>query len=249
MIAWCKVPFIRSLPPSRSHVTLLVSCVDLLHMNTMQIQVLHTSQKDGKILNEHINTHTSFCTGRLNRSTGRNRRKIYFLNESFWKCSGASKASASVNVCGQKTLNHKLKKHESWIRLYMGYIMLIDVITALLFVSLLLSLSKKRPIISRSRDGSGLTVWKCKNRRQVFALGWFQDIVRVLYLLSKLLVTFSSALSLFSIRVGHETKEKSGVHVLMPLVYPVPLACRRLHLQMPNCSCCGFSLSNQKSRV
>lgn len=93
-----------------------------------------------KILNEHINTHTSFCTGRLNHIRLAEQEEKYIPKWKFLKVFRGfkSRCLCKLFVCGQKTLNYKLKKHESWIRLYLGYIILIDVISALLFVSLLL---------------------------------------------------------------------------------------------------------------
>lgn len=98
----------------------------------------------------------SFCTTRLKEQEEEfiSEQKLLKVFRAFLKAGG------SVNF-----LCVDIKK--AWIRLHVGHIMLIVVVAALLFVSLLLGHSKKRPVISRSKDGSGLT--ERKNRRPASA--------------------------------------------------------------------------------
>lgn len=51
-----------------------------------------------------------------------------------------------------------------------------------------------------------------------------QDIIGVLHLLLKHVLTFSPALSPFVLSVCYESEETSGAHVRMPPVHPVPAA-------------------------
>lgn len=82
----------------------------------------------------------SFCTTRL-----KEQEEEFISEQKLLKVFRALKAGGSVNF-----LRVDIKK--AWIRLHVGHIMLIVVVAALL-----LGHSKKGSVISRSRDGSGLT--------------------------------------------------------------------------------------------